>query len=64
MIIMPAAILSSLEKNNKTFPIAEAAIPREIKTNEKPKQNSIVLISTFLLSLSISFKSLPVMYEM
>ena len=55
MIMIPAANLSSFEKNNKTFPNAEAATPREIKTNEKPKQNSIVLISTFLLSLSISF---------
>ena len=45
IIIIPAANLSALEKNNKTFPNAEAATPREIKTNEKPKQNNIVLIS-------------------
>ena len=57
---MPAANLSSLEKNNKTFPNAEAATPREIKTKEKPKQNNIVFISTFLLSASISFKFFPV----
>ena len=37
-MITPAAILYSLEKNNKIFPIAEAAAPNEIKIAEKLKQ--------------------------
>ena len=61
IIITPAAILYSLEKNNKIFPIAEAAAPSEMKIAEKPQQNRIVLKSTTLLSLSISFKFFPVM---
>ena len=63
MIMIPAAHQSSLEKNNNTLPIADAATPREIKTNENPKQNNIVFISTLFLSLSISFKFFPVIYE-
>ena len=32
MIIIPATILNSLEKNNKIFPTVEAVIPKAIKT--------------------------------
>ena len=30
MIINPATILNSFEKNNKTLPIAEAVMPKDI----------------------------------
>ena len=43
MIITPAAILNSLDKNNKIFPTAEAVAPSVINTNENPKENKIVL---------------------
>ena len=42
------------------FPTAEAVAPKIIKTNEKPRENKIVLIRTTLLSCSISFKFFPV----
>ena len=45
------------------LPTAEAVAPKIIKTNEKPRENKIVLISTTLLSCSISFKFFPVIYE-
>ena len=60
IIINPATILNSLEKNNKILPIVDAAMPRAINTNEKPNENNIVLISTFLLSFSISSNFFPV----
>ena len=60
MIINPATILNSLEKKRSTFPIAEAAAPSIIKTNEKPNEKRIVLFKTIDLSLSISPKSFPV----
>ena len=50
MITIPAAILSSFERNKSMFPTAEAVAPRIIKTNEKPNENKIVLIKTILLS--------------
>ena len=50
MIIIPATILSSFDKNNKIFPIAEAVTPSEIKTKENPKENRMVLYSTTDLS--------------
>ena len=43
MIMIPAAILNSLDKNSKIFPTADAETPRAIKTNENPKENKIVL---------------------
>ena len=46
IIKIPATILSSLEKNNNTFPTAEAAAPRVIKTNEKPNEKIIVFKRT------------------
>ncbi len=60
MIIIPATILNSLDKNNKIFPTADAVAPNVIKTNENPKENKIVLYSTIVLSCSISSKFLPV----
>ena len=63
MIIIPATILNSLEKNNKIFPTVEAVIPKAIKTKEKPNEKRMVLIKTTCLSLSISFKFFPVIYE-
>ena len=60
-MITPATILYSLEKNNKIFPMADAAAPNEIKIAEKPQQKRIVLNKTTLLSFSISFKFFPVM---
>ena len=38
-------------------------MPRAIKTREKPSEKIIVLIRTIFLSLSISFKFFPVIYE-
>ena len=58
IIIKPAAILSSYEKNNNIFPKKEAAIPRVMNTDENPKEKIIVLIKTSLLSFSISFNFL------
>ena len=63
LIINPATILNSFEKKRSTFPIAEAAAPSTIKTNEKPNEKRIVLVKTVDLSLSISPKSFPVIYE-
>ena len=60
-MITPATILYSFEKNNKMFPMADAAAPNEIKMAEKPQQKRIVLNKTTLLSFSISFKFFPVM---
>ena len=55
-MITPATILYSFEKNNKIFPIADAAAPKEIKIAENPQQKRMVLNKTTLLSFSISFK--------
>ena len=63
MIKIPAAILNSLEKNNKIFPTVEAVIPSEINTKEKPNEKRIVLTKTMFLSFSISSKLFPVIYE-
>ena len=60
IIIIPAAILSSLPKKIKTFPKNEAAIPKLMKTKENPNAKIIVLIKTIFLSLSISSSFLPV----
>ena len=60
MIIIPAAILNSLDKNNNIFPTADAVAPKIINTKEKPTENRIVLIRTTFLFFSISFKSFPV----
>ena len=60
-MIIPAKILNSFEKNNNIFPTAEAVIPNEINTAEKPSEKRIVFIKTSFLSFSISFKFLPVM---
>jgi len=64
MIINPATILNSFEKNNKTLPIAEAVMPKDINIKENPNEKIIVLYKTISLSRSISSKSFPVMYEM
>ena len=53
-----------MKKKRRTFPIADAAAPRIIKTNEKPNEKRTVFFKTTDLSLSISPKSLPVIYEM
>ena len=58
IIIIPAAILSSLPKKIKTFPKNEAAIPKLMKTKENPNAKIIVLIRTIFLSLSISSSEL------
>ena len=58
--MIPAAILSSLDKNNKMLPTAEAVTPRAIKTKEKPNEKRIVLIKTIFLFWSISVKFFPV----
>ena len=63
MIAIPATILNSLEKNNKMLPTVEAVIPNVINTKEKPNEKRIVLKRTIFLSLSISFKFFPVIYE-
>ena len=63
IIKTPAKILSSLEKNNNTFPIAEAAAPRVIKTNEKPSEKIIVFKSTTFLLFSNSGSGFPDIYE-
>ena len=47
IIIIPAAILNSFEKNNKTLPTAEALTPKAIKTKEKPNEKRIVLIKYY-----------------
>ena len=60
MMIKPATILNSLPKKINTFPIKDAAIPKDIKTAEKPSEKSIVLSKTTLLFLSISSNFLPV----
>ena len=64
IIITPAAILNSLEKNNKILPMVEAVMPSEIKTAENPSEKRIVFIITVFLSRSISSKFFPVIYEM
>ena len=56
IIIIPAAILNSFDKNNNIFPIVDAVIPRAIKTKEKPNENKIVLYNTIDLSCEISLK--------
>ena len=50
MIIIPAAILNSLDKNNNIFPTADAVAPSVMKTKENPKENKIVLYKTIFLS--------------
>ena len=60
IIIIPAAILSSLPKKINTFPRNDAAIPKLIKTKENPNAKIIVLIKTIFLSLSISSSFFPV----
>ena len=62
-MIKPATILNSLPKKINTFPIKEAAIPKDIKTAEKPSEKTIVLNRTTLLFFSISSNFLPVIYE-
>ena len=49
IIINPAAILSSLPKKINMLPRKDAAIPKDIKTAEKPKKKTIVLSKTTLL---------------
>ena len=61
IIKIPAAILSSLDKNNNILPTAEAVAPKIIKTIENPKENKIVFTKTFFLSCSISLRFFPVM---
>ena len=53
MIINPATILNSFEKNNKTLPIAEAVMPKDINIKENPNEKIIVLYKTTSLSRSI-----------
>ena len=60
IMITPAVILNSFEKKRRTFPIAEAAAPKIIKTNEKPREKRMVFVKTIDLFLSISPKSFPV----
>ena len=40
-MIRPAAILNSSPKKINTLPIKEAAIPKEIKTTEKPSEKQL-----------------------
>ena len=61
IMIIPAAILSSLPKKINTFPRNDAAIPKLMKTKENPKVKIIVLIRTTVLFLSISSSFFPVM---
>ena len=42
-MIRPAAILNSLPKKINTLPMKDAAIPKDIKTAEKPSEKTIVL---------------------
>ena len=60
IIIRPAAILSSLPKKINILPIKDAAIPKDIKTTEKPSEKTIVLSKTTLLFFSISSNFFPV----
>jgi len=62
-MIRPAAILNSLPKKINTFPINDAATPKDIKTAEKPSEKIIVLSKTTRLFFSISSNFLPVIYE-
>ena len=50
MIIMPAASLNSVDKNNNICPTADAVAPRVMNTKEKPNENKIVLYKTIFLS--------------
>ena len=43
IITTPAAILNSLVRNKSMLPTAEAVAPKIMKTNEKPRENKIVL---------------------
>ena len=61
IIIKPATILNSFEKK-ENVPYCRCCSSRIIKTNEKPNEKRIVFKTTDL-SLSISPKSLPVIYE-
>ena len=63
IMISPAAILSSLPKKINTLPMKDAAIPKDIKTAEKPSEKTIVLSRTTLLFFSISSNFFPVIYE-
>ena len=63
IIINPAAILSSLPKKINMLPRKDAAIPKDIKTAEKPREKTIVLSKTTLLFFWISSNFFPVMYE-
>ena len=62
-MIRPAAILNSSPKKINTLPIKEAAIPKDIKTAENPREKTIVLSKTTLLFFWISSNFFPVMYE-
>ena len=62
-MINPAAILNSLPKKINTLPIKDAAIPRDIKTTENPREKTIVLSKTTLLLFWISSNFFPVIYE-
>ena len=63
IIIKPATILNSFPKKISTLPIKEAAIPKDIKTTENPREKIIVLSKTTLLFFLISPNFFPVMYE-
>jgi hypothetical protein len=49
IMIKPATILNSSPKKINTLPMKEAAIPRDIKTTENPREKTIVLSKTTLL---------------